>query len=200
MSVQAAIPLSLTLKHRRRRTVRVRDQSHAKRFCAKKLNLKDTTEKCAKWGANVTGVQHDHSYFCNREQTTPVENMVGELEGKSSVATQTDLTVDEIDYLVSKVEEYRRENKILSEKLENKKDLKRELNTEDMLRDDESVKFYTGLPNLACFNFTLGLIQPYTKNIKYWYKKKDSKSYYQTDVFKNKPGRRRQLTEKEEYL
>ena len=70
------------------------------------------------------------------------------------------------------MEECRRENKILSEKLENNKDVKRELNTEDMLRDDESVKFYTGLPNLACFNFTLRLIQPYTKNIKYWDEKR----------------------------
>lgn len=81
-------------------------------------------------------------------------------EGKSSVASQTDLAADEIDNLVSEVEECRRQHKILTENLESKKDLKRELNT-------ESVKFYTGLPNLACFNFTLGLIQPYTKNIKY---------------------------------
>lgn len=193
-------PRARRLDNRKRRS-REDDQSHAKKFCAKNLNLKDTTENCVKWSANVTAVQHDHSYFCNREQTTPVENMLGELpEGKSSVATQTDLRVEEIDYLLSAVEECRRKNKILSEKLENKKDLKRELNTEDMLRDDESVKFYTGLPNPACFNFTFGLIQPYTKNIKYWDKKKDSKSYYQTDVSKNKPGRRRQLTEKEEYL
>ena len=89
------------------------------------------------------------------------------------------------------MEECRRQYRILPEKLESKKDLKRVLNTEDILGDDESVKFYTGLPSLASFNFTLGLTQPYTKNIKYWDKKKDSESYYQTDVSKNKPGRRR---------
>ena len=89
--------------------------------------------------------------------------MVGGIpEGKSSMAFQTDLAADEIDNLVSEVEECRRQYKILTENLESKKDLKRELNAEDMLRDDESVKFYTGLPNLACSNFTLGLIQPYT--------------------------------------
>ena len=69
-----------------------------------------------------------------------------------------------------------------------------------MLRDDESVKFYTGLPNLACFHLTLGLIQPYTKNIKYWDEKEKGKSYYQTNASKTKPGRQRQLSEKEEYL
>ena len=39
------------------------------------------------------------------------------------MACQTDLTADEIDYLpvVSELEECRRKNKILSEKLENKK-------------------------------------------------------------------------------
>ena len=62
--------------------------------------------------------------------------------------------------LVFELAEYRGKNKILSEKLENKKDLKRELNTEDMISDDESVKLYA---NLACFIVTLGLIQPYIK-------------------------------------
>lgn len=69
-----------------------------------------------------------------------------------------------------------------------------------MLRDDESVKFYTGLPNIACFNFTWNLIQPYTEKIKYWNKKKEAKSHYQDDISKRKPGRQRQLTVKEEYL
>lgn len=76
----------------------------------------------------------------------------------------------------------------------------RELIIEDMLRDDESVKFYTGLPNPACFKFTLNLIQPYTEKIKYWDKKKEAKSHYQGDVSKRKPRRQRQLTVKEEYL
>ena len=49
-------------------------------------------------------------------------------------ACQTNLTADELDYLVSELEECRSKNKILREKLENKKDLKRELNTEHMIR------------------------------------------------------------------
>ena len=69
----------------------------------------------------------------------------------------------ERDYLVSDLKKYRRKNKTLSEKRENKKDLERD--TEDMIRDD-----------LACFNLALGLIQPYTKIIKYWDKKKNGKS------------------------
>ena len=80
-------------------------------------------------------------------------------KGECSMACQTDLTADKIDYIVSELEECRRKNKILSEKLENKKDLKRELNTDDMI-NDEWTKFYTDLPDLACFNLILALIQP----------------------------------------
>ena len=98
------------------------------------------------FSADATSVNHDHSYFCSQEQATPKSNTNGSEttlpKCKCSTACQTDLTADEIDYLVSELEECRRKNKILSEKLENKKDLKRELNTEDMIRDDESVKFY----------------------------------------------------------
>lgn len=39
-------------------------------------------------------------------------------KGKCSMACQTDLTADKIDYIVSELEECRRKNKILSEKLE----------------------------------------------------------------------------------
>ena len=164
------------------------EQPQAKKVCPQKLDFEDSVETCVDFSADATSVNHDHSYFCSQEQATPKSNTNGSdttlPKGKCSTACQTDLTADEIDYLVSELEECRRKNKILSEKLENKKGLKRELNTEDMIRDDDSVKFYTGLPNLACFNLTLGLIQPYTKNIKYWDKKKNGKSYYQNDVSK----------------
>ena len=146
------------------------EQPQAKKVCPQKLDFEDSIETCVDFIADATSVNHDHSYFCSQEQATPKSNTSGSEttlpKCKCSTACQTDLKADEIDYLVSELEECRRKNKILSEKLENKKDLIRELNTEDMIRDDESVKFYTGLPNLACFNFTLGLIQPYTKDIK----------------------------------
>ena len=196
-------PRAERLENRKRRR-RSAEQPHAKKFCSRKLNFKDATENYVRVVASMTAVSHDHSYLCSQEQATPKNNMncfhAGLSKDKCSTASQTELTSDEIEYLVSELEDCRRKYRILFEKLENKKELKRELNTGDMLRNDESVKFYTGLPNLACFNFTLGLIQPYTKNIKYWDKKKDGKSYYQSDVSKSKPGRQRQLSEKEEYL
>ena len=97
---------------------------------------------------NVTSFQHNHSCLGAQEEATPRNNMVGELPKGNlcCVASQMDLlTVDEIDHLASELEECRRQYKILSEKLDNKKELKRELTAEDMLRDEECVKFYTGL-------------------------------------------------------
>lgn len=114
----------------------VPEQPQAKKVCVHKV-------------PNVTSFHHDHSYLGAQEaEATPRNNMVGELPKGNlcCLASQTDLlTVDEIDYLASELEECRRQCKILSEKLDNKKELKRELTAEDMLRDDESVKFYTGL-------------------------------------------------------
>ena len=92
------------------------------------------------------------AYICSQEQATPKSNTNGSAtlpKGKSSSACQK-------DYLVVQ-EEWK--NKILSKKIKNKKDLKRELN-----RNGESVKFYTGRTKPCLFQFNLMvLIQLYTK-------------------------------------
>ena len=196
-------------RHEKRQT-RHADQGPAtKKRCVKKLNFRNDAENCEKDLVDIGKVHHDHSYFRRQEQAIPEESTVStsssgdppqDKPATHSTECQTDLTADEIEYLITELEECRKKTKILEEKLENKKPLKRELIIKDMLRDDEYVKFYTGLPNLACFNFIWNLIQPYTKKIKYWDKKKEAKSHYQGDVSNRKPGRHRQLTVKEEYL
>ena len=99
--------------------------------------LKDSIDTCVDFTADATSVNHDHSYLCSQEQATPkVTRTVLILrfrksntngsdttlpKSKCSTACQTDLTADEIDYIVSELEECRRKSKILGEKLENKK-------------------------------------------------------------------------------
>ena len=126
---------SRRLADRKRQSV---EQPQAKKDCLRKLNFEESIEACVDFSSDATSVSHDHSYFCSQEQATPKSNMNGSdttlPKGKCSTACQTDLTADEIDHLVSELEKYRRKNKILCEKLENKKDLKRELNTEHMIR------------------------------------------------------------------
>ena len=38
----------------------------------------------------------------------------------------------------------------------------------DVLKNDESVKFYTGFPSLTCLMTLFSLIKPFCSNLKYW--------------------------------
>jgi len=152
------------LKHLANRKRQCDEQPQTKKVCSRKIDVEDSIQTCMDFTADVMSVNHDYSYCCSQEQATPKSNTNSSdtalPKGKCSTACQTDLTADKIDCILSELEECRRKNKIVTETLENNNDLKRELNTDDMIRDDESVKFYTGLPNLACFNLILGLIHP----------------------------------------
>ena len=117
-------PRAERLENRKRRR-RSAEQPQANKCCYRKLNFKDATENYVHVIASMTAVSHNHSYLCSQEQATPKNNMncfhAGLSKGKCSTASQTDLTSDEIEYLVSELEDCRRKYKILSEKLENKK-------------------------------------------------------------------------------
>ena len=99
---------------------------------------------------DMNKIHHDHSYLCRQELAIPEDSTVSSdvsiSPGTTSTECQTDFTTDESEYLITELEECRKKITILDGKVENKKRLKRELNTEEMLRDDESLKFYTGLP------------------------------------------------------
>ena len=95
-------------------------------------------------------IHRDHLYMCRQKQAIPEDSTVSSdvslPSGTTSTECQTDLTTDEIEYLITELEECKMKIMIHDGKVENKKRLKTELNTEDLLRDDESVKFFTGLP------------------------------------------------------
>ena len=119
----------------------------AKKHCPKKLDFKNAADTRERDFVDMNKIHHDHPYLCRQEQAIPEDSTVSTdvslSPGTASRECQTDLTADEIEYLVTELEECRKKITILDGKVENKKRLKRELNTEDMLRDDESVKFYT---------------------------------------------------------
>lgn len=52
---------------------------------------------------------------------------------------QTDLTASDIEVMAD-----------YKEKLENKTHLKRDLSIKDVCKNDQTVRFYTGIPSLAC--------------------------------------------------
>ena len=70
---------------------------------------------------------------------------------------------------------------------------------QDVLKSNESVKFYTGIPS-SCFMLLVNTFFPYVGKMKFWDKNKDQKSYYQDDPEKEKPGRKRKLELEEEFI
>ena len=58
---------------------------------------------------------------------------------------------------------------------------------EDVLKNDESVRFHTGVPSLRCLQMLSELLRPAAKKLKYWDKNKGKIMKYQTSD-KKKPG------------
>lgn len=69
-----------------------------------------------------------------------------------------------------------------------------------VLTSNESVKFYTGIPSLSWFMLLVYTFFPCAGKMKYWDKNKDQKCYYQDDPEKEKPGRKRKVELKEEFI
>ena len=82
---------------------------------------------------------------------------------------QTDLTAADMQFMAE-----------CKAKLGNKAQLKRDLFVDDVCKDDHSVRFYTGLPSLACLFMLFNFLQPIAEKMKYWdRKKKTEKEAYQ---------------------
>ena len=74
---------------------------------------------------------------------------------------QTDLTASHIDVMAD-----------CNEKLENKTQLKRHLVIEDICKNDQTVRFYTGIPSLGCLFMVFNFLKPIAEKMKYWDGKK----------------------------
>ena len=82
---------------------------------------------------------------------------------------QTDLTASDIDVMAD-----------CKEKLENKTQFKRDLFVEYICRNDQTVRFYTGIPSLGCLFMGFNFLKPIADKMKYWdRRKKTVKEAYQ---------------------
>ena len=122
------------------------------------------------------------------------------LINETDKTTQTELTDETIQELITENNALKDETERLRARLANKKQLKRELFVGDVLKNDESVKFYTGIPGLSCLMMLFTLLKPIAEKLKYWDKNKKSKVSYQKDPNKKKPGKQRQLSVMEEFI
>ena len=146
-------------KRHEKRQMELEHEPIAKKHCPKKLDFKNATDNRERDFVDMNKIRHDHSYLCRQEQAIPEDSTVSSdvslSPGTTSTECQTGLTTDEIEYVITELEECRKKITIIDGKVENKKRLIRELNTKDMLKDDESVKSYTGLPMIFASTATV---------------------------------------------
>ena len=82
---------------------------------------------------------------------------------------QTDLTFSDIEVMAD-----------CKKKLENKTQLKKDLFIEDICKNDQTVRFYTGIPSLDCLFRVFNFLKPIAEEMKYWNgRKKTEKEAYQ---------------------
>ena len=150
--------------------------------------------------ADIRDVEHDHSYSLAADDDHQCRrNELKEPEKTKSVGCQTEMSLFDLEEWEKEKRRLRCEIKNLQDRLSDKAKLKRELFMEDVLKNDDCVKFYTGIPTLGCFNMLTDLITPEAQKLKYWDKNKEKQMKYQTSPG-NKPGPKRILTIKEEFV
>ena len=96
----------------------------------------------------------EHSYSNASASTT------GTNRATTNAAVQTDMTLSDIDKILI-------DNKNLKEKLDDKDTLFKNIFIEKVTKSDESVRKYTGLPNLEIFNSIKNIAVNYDSNMKY---------------------------------
>ena len=119
--------------------------------------------------ADIGSIHNDHTYA-----KTPSSDHVSEgtlAKNRSLTGTQTDVTLLNVQQWEDDQEELirlRKENEELRQKLQDKPTIKRELFMEDVLKSDDSVRFYTGVPFLSCLQMLSELLRPEAEKLKYW--------------------------------
>lgn len=88
--------------------------------------------------------------YCNHDYTDRVDKVD---ESHKNLMCQTDLTIGDFEAMAEELQT-----------------LKAKLNSK--FKQEKTVKFYTGIPSLACFMLLLNTLLPYAENMKYWDKNK----------------------------
>lgn len=137
--------------------------------------------------------------YCDHDYTDRIDVVDA---SHKNVMCKTDLTMEDLEKMEEELQTFKAKLNAKSKqerKVDNSKQ-RREMVMEAVLKSDESVKFYTGIPSLSCFTLLLNTVLPYAEKMKYWDKNKCQLSYYQTDLQKKKPGRKRYLQVNEELI
>ena len=137
--------------------------------------------------------------YCDHDYTDRVDKVD---ESHRNAMCQTDLAMGDFEAMAEELQTLKAKlnSKFKQEKEVDNSKKRREMVMEDVLNSDNSVKFYTGIPSLACFTLLLNTLLPYAENMKYWDKSKCQLSNYQENLDLKKPGRKRSLQISEEFV
>ena len=101
-------------RHEKRQTRRADQGPTAKKSCTKKLNFRNDAANCERVLVKVSKIHHDHSYLRRQEQVIHEESTVS-TSGSGSPPLDKPVTADEVEYLITELEECRKKAKILEE-------------------------------------------------------------------------------------
>ena len=101
-------------RHEKRQTRRADQGPTAKKRCTKKLNFRNDAENCESVLVNVSKIHHDHSYLRRQEQVIHEESTVS-TSGSGGPPLDKPVTADEVEYLITELEECQKKAKILEE-------------------------------------------------------------------------------------
>ena len=172
-----------------------------------KRNLREESDvkfpaKSPRVSSDVALKDHDYIFPCkeNKVSSSPTEKNINAVNESVSVSCQTDIDQLEMEELVKTVARLKIENKNLRNKVNNKAAMKREIFMDNVLNNDESVKFYTGLPTLTCLMAIFNILKPLAEKLKYWDSNKGNKVNFQKKPSVKKSGKKRSLTTFQEFI
>ena len=108
------------------------------------------------------------------------------------MSTQTNLSLKDMEKFEKDFDE-------MEEKINNTSKLQRDIFVENVVKNDDNVNKYTGVPSLAVLNGMFSILNS-EKSVKYWSGQKSAskKSYQRTGY--QKPGPARKLSRYEEFI
>lgn len=71
---------------------------------------------------------------------------------------------------------------------------------DDLLKNDKTGKFYSGIPTLACLRAIFNLLKPFAEKLKYWVTNKGKRVNFQKKPSVKKSGKKRSLTIFQEFI
>ena len=146
----------------KRKAPRDRESQSTPSKCMKK----SLTEEFMKPSTEISKVSEEVSKNCAGHDQAFISAVIqaehNYCSSNCSVGSQTLLTSEDLDKLTERIRQS-------EDTLQNKDKMRRELFMLQVLKDDKSVRFYTGLPSRSLLINLFALLEPVAQSMRYWH-------------------------------